>query len=66
MMSHLLNERLAGLPLAEVRTQILHHIEAIQQEEEQSLMLAKELARSAFDLHASESQVYVDGGENIF
>lgn len=66
IISRLLNERLAGLPLADVRTQILHHIEAIEQEQEESLMLAKELAREAFDLHAPESQVYIDGRENIF
>ena len=64
--SNLLNERLAGLPLADVRTQILHHIEAVQQEQEESMRLVKELAREAFDLHAAESQVYVDGRENIF
>ncbi len=66
VMSDLLNERLAGLPLAEVRTQILHHIEAVEQEQADALMLIRELARDAFDLKSVEGDLYVDGRENIF
>jgi heat-inducible transcriptional repressor len=62
----LLNERLSGLPLAEVRTQILHHIEAAQQEQSDAFSVARELARDAFDLKSVEGDLYVDGRENIF
>lgn len=65
MISNVLNERLRGQPLSEVRTQILHHIEAIQQEQMDLMVLAKDLMRDAFDLRAGEGQVYVDGQENI-
>ena len=64
--SEMLNERLAGLPLSEVRTQILHHIESAEQEQEEAFALAKDLVREAFDLKSEESQLYVDGRENIF
>ncbi len=64
--STILNERLKGLPLAEVRTQILHHIEAAQQEQQEVYSLAKELAREAFDLRSVESELYVEGRENMF
>src|SRR5258706_11519208 len=43
--SEMLNERLGGLPFSEVRTQILHHLEAVQQEQADTLSLARELAR---------------------
>jgi len=66
IISNTLNERLAGLPLSEVRTQILHHIEAAQQEQVEAFALAKELMREAFDLRSNESELYVDGRENIF
>lgn len=66
MISNLLNERLRGQPLSEVRSQILHHIEAIQQEQSELLDLANDLVREAFDLQAGEGQLYVDGQENIF
>lgn len=64
--SDILNERLAGLPLSEVRTQILHHIEAAEQEQAESFHLARSLAREAFDLHETDADVYVDGRENLF
>src|SRR5258708_3229196 len=63
--SNILNERLKGLPLSEVRTQILDHIEAAEQEQQEGLSLAKELARQVFDLRSPEQQLYVDGKENI-
>jgi heat-inducible transcriptional repressor len=63
--SNLLNERLKGLPLSEVRTQILDHIEAAEAEQQTGFSLAKELARQAFDLSGSEQELYVDGKENI-
>jgi len=62
----LLNERLKGLPLSEVRTQILHHIEAAQQEQTEVFGLAQELVREAFDLRSTESELYVDGRDKIF
>jgi heat-inducible transcriptional repressor len=65
-LSDTLNERLRGLPLSEVRTQILHHIEAVEQEQTDAFALARELAREAFDLRADHSEVYVEGRENIF
>jgi len=37
----MLNERLSGLPFSEVRTQILHHLEAVQQETGRRLALAE-------------------------
>jgi heat-inducible transcriptional repressor len=64
--SEMLNERLSGLPFSEVRTQILHHMEAIEQEQSDTLALARELVREAFDLKSVEGEVYVDGQENIF
>ncbi len=64
--SEMLNKRLSGLPFAEVRTQILHHLEAVQQEHADAFSLAQELAREAFDLKSAEGDVYVDGRENIF
>ncbi len=63
--SSILNERLIGLPMADVRTKILDHIEEAEQEELEMYSLAKELAREAFDLRKSESELYVDGKENI-
>lgn len=66
IISELLNERLSGMPLSEVRTQILHHLEAVQQEQADMMHLVRELARDAFDLKAVEGDVYVDGRENIF
>jgi heat-inducible transcriptional repressor len=63
--SNILNERLKGLPLSEVRTQILDHIEAAEQEQGDAFSLVKELAREAFDLRHSDQQLYVDGKENI-
>ena len=64
--SDMLNERLKGLPLSEVRTQILHHIEAVEQEQTEAFSLARELARDAFDLKNPDGEVYIDGRENIF
>jgi len=66
LMSTLLNERLKGLPLSEVRTQILHHIESIQREQADVLLLARDLAKQAFDLENEEASVYIEGRENIF
>jgi heat-inducible transcriptional repressor len=66
VISDMLNERLKGLPLSEVRTQILHHIEAIEQEQADAFSLARELARDAFDLKGPAGEVYIDGRENIF
>ncbi len=66
VISEMLNDRLAGIPLSEVRTQILHHIEAIQQEQADAFMLATDLAREAFDLNTVEGDVYVEGREKIF
>jgi len=57
---------LKDLPLSEVRTQILDHIEAAEQEHEEAFTLGKELAREAFDLQEPEQELYVDGKENIF
>jgi len=64
--SSMLNSRLAGMPMSEVRTQILHHIESAQQDHEAMFSLAKDLAREAFDLRSEEGELYVDGQENIF
>ena len=66
VISNTLNERLAGLPLSEVRTQILHHIEAAQQEQAEAFSLAKDLMREAFNLRSNDGELYVDGRENIF
>jgi heat-inducible transcriptional repressor len=63
--SNFLNDRLKGLPLSDVRTQILDHIEAAEQEQEETLSLVKELAREAFDLRKPEQELYLDGKENI-
>jgi len=63
--SNILNERLKGMPLSEVRTQILDHIEAAEQEQEEAFSLVKELAREVFDLRKSEQELYLDGKENI-
>jgi heat-inducible transcriptional repressor len=63
--SSVLNDKLQGLPLSEVRTQILDHIEAAEQEHAEVFSLAKDLARDAFDLNKEEHQLYVDGKENI-
>jgi heat-inducible transcriptional repressor len=65
MISNLLNERLVGLPLSEVRTQILDHIEAVEHDYAEALSLARELARDAFDLQASDARVYIEGRENL-
>src|SRR5438477_569170 len=63
MISDMLNERLKGLPLSEVRTQILHHIEALEQEQSEAFSLtrelARELARDAFDLKNPDGEVYI-------
>jgi len=64
--SDILNERLTGLPLAEVRTQILQHIEAIERESQETFSIARDVAREAFDLKSGEAELYVDGQENIF
>lgn len=61
----ILNDRLTGLSLSEVRTQILDHIEAAEQEQTETFGFAKELAREAFDLRSAEAELYVDGQENI-
>ncbi len=61
-----LNQRLNGLPLSEVRTQILHHIEAAEQEQHEAFSLAKDVMRDAFDLSTDENHLYVEGRENIF
>ena len=66
MVSEMLNERLKGLPLSEVRTQILHHIEAVEQEQSDAFTIVRELARDAFDLKSVDGEVYIDGRENIF
>lgn len=66
LVSEMLNERLKGLPLSEVRTQILHHIEAAQQEQTEAFEMAQELVREAFDLRSTEGELYVDGREKIF
>jgi heat-inducible transcriptional repressor len=66
LVSDLLNERLKGLPLSEVRTQILHHIEAIQEEQTEAFAVAQELVREAFDIKSNEGELYVDGREKIF
>jgi heat-inducible transcriptional repressor len=66
LISNTLNDRLAGLPLSEVRTQLLHHIETAQQEHMEAFVLAKDLMREAFDLRSSDGELYVDGRENIF
>jgi heat-inducible transcriptional repressor len=64
--SAMLNEKLIGLPLSDVRTQILHHIEAAQQEQVEAFSLIKELAAEIFDLQSADGQLYVDGRENLF
>lgn len=64
--SNQLNERLKGTPLAQVRTQILHHIESIQREQEQVFSAASDFVRQAFDLKEDEVDLYVQGRENIF
>ncbi len=64
--SEVLNERLSGLPLSEVRTQILNHIETVEMEQAESMQLAKDLAREAFDLQGLESEVYVEGRDKLF
>src|SRR5258706_1003685 len=64
--SETFNERLTGLPFSEVRTQILHHLEAVQQEHTDAFALARELAREAFDMKSAEGDLYVNGRENIF
>jgi heat-inducible transcriptional repressor len=64
--SNILNDRLKGLPLSEVRTQILDHIEAAEQQQLEAFSLVKDLAREAFDLSHPEQELYVDGKENIF
>src|ERR1035437_6164567 len=66
LISDMLNERLKGLPISEVRTQILHHIEAVQREQMEAFATAQELVREAFDLRSSEGELYVEGRENIF
>jgi heat-inducible transcriptional repressor len=66
VISDMLNERLKGLPLSEVRTQILHHIEAVQQEQVEAFAMAQELVREAFDLKSNEGELYVEGRERIF
>lgn len=66
LISDMLNERLKGLPISEVRTQVLHHIEAVQQEQMEAFSMAQELVREAFDLKSSEGELYVEGRENIF
>ncbi|HVO33799.1 MAG TPA: HrcA family transcriptional regulator, partial [Elusimicrobiota bacterium] len=66
VISNMLNERLVGLPLSEVRTEILHHIDAVQQEQADALDIARELARDAFDLDDASGEVYVEGRENLF
>jgi heat-inducible transcriptional repressor len=63
--SRVLNERLVGLPLSEVRTQILDHIEAAEQQHTEAFAWAKQFAREAFDLRAPEAELYIDGQENI-
>jgi heat-inducible transcriptional repressor len=63
--SNLLNDRLKGLPLSEVRTQILDHIEAAEQAEDEAFAFVKEIAREAFDLRHPDQELYVDGKENI-
>src|SRR5262249_35018329 len=63
--SNILNDRLKGLPLSDVRTQILDHIEAAEQAELEGFLLAKELVRQAFDLRSPQQELYVDGKENI-
>ncbi len=63
--AELLTRRLQGLPLSEVRNEILDHIEAAEQDYSQAMSVAKELARKAFDLRSAEAELYVDGRENI-
>jgi len=60
-----LNERLAGLPLSEVRTQILDHIESVEQEQADAMDLARDLAREAFDLQPQTADVYIEGRDKI-
>lgn len=64
--SDMLNARLQGLPLSEVRTQILHHIEAVEQEQAEAFNLARDLVREAFDIKSTEGEIYVEGREKIF
>ena len=64
--SRLLSERLVGMPLTDVRTHILDHIEAAQRDETEMFAVAKELAQSAFDLGSSDGELYIEGRENIF
>lgn len=64
--SETLNERLSGMPLSEVRTQILDHIESVEQEQAETFHLARDLAREAFDLQPQENNVYIDGRDKIF
>jgi heat-inducible transcriptional repressor len=66
LISTQLNERLHGMPLAEVRTQILHHIESIEREQKEVFSIAKQFARQVFDLQGGEADVYVEGRQNIF
>jgi heat-inducible transcriptional repressor len=63
--SDILNERLKGMPLSEVRTQILDHIEAAEQEQSDTFSAAKELAREVFDLRHPDQELYVEGKEKI-
>lgn len=65
VISDVLNNRLKGLPLSEVRTQILHHIEAAEQEQQDAYSIARELVREAFDLRSVDGDLYVEGRENI-
>src|SRR4051812_48944412 len=60
LISEMLNERLKGLPLSDVRSQILHHIEAVQQEQAEAFAVAQELVREAFDLKSTEGELYVE------
>ncbi len=66
VISDTLNDRLQGMPLSEVRTQILHHIEVAQREHIEAFALAKDLMRDAFDLGDVGAEVYVGGRENLF
>jgi heat-inducible transcriptional repressor len=64
--SDVLNKRLVGLPLSEVRTQIIDHIESVEQETAETMQLARELAREAFDLRGMEDEIYIEGRDKLF
>lgn len=63
-MARVLNEKLRGRAFNEVRDRILDHLDAVHQQQQDMLELARQITRQAFN-EDDQQTLYVEGASNI-